>query len=120
MRKLLLVLGAAAILGATPAFAADAATCIRRNDINEYASPGDRALIVQAADRRKVLLQLTSGCSGFGQYDQVAVSGPAESSMSCISPGDTVTTVYAGEAGTCRIVSVTPYAGKMPPRASHL
>jgi hypothetical protein len=120
MRKLFVILGAAAILGATPAFAADGPTCIRRNDINEWASPGGRALVLQAADRRKVLLQLTSGCSGFGVYDQLAISGPNESGTSCVSAGDTVKTVYAGEAGFCRIVSVTPYIGKMPPRTSHL
>jgi hypothetical protein len=48
----LVVLGAAAVLGTTPALAADGPTCIRRNDINAWASSGDRALVLQAADRR--------------------------------------------------------------------
>jgi hypothetical protein len=120
MRKLFVILGAAAILGATPAAAADSATCVRRQDINEYASPGGNTVILQAADRHKVLLQLTSGCSGFGLYDQLSISGPGETSTSCVTAGDTVTTRYAGESGTCRIVSVRPYSGKMPPRTSHM
>lgn len=119
MRKLLLALGGLAILGAAPALADDQ-TCIRRNDIRDWASPASKALILETSAHRRVLLQLTSGCSGFGVYDQLAISGPLESSISCVAAGDTVSTSYAGEPGTCRIVSVTPYRGAMPRKSSHL
>jgi hypothetical protein len=120
MRKLFLAFCAAAILGATPAFAADSASCIRRNDVHEWASPAAGALVVENSARHRILLTLTSGCSGFGVYDQLAIGGVAESRASCIAAGDTVTTVYAGERGVCRVVSVAPFNGPLPPRVSHL
>ena len=120
MRNLFLAFCGAAILGATPVFAADSATCIRRNDVQQFASPGDKTLVVENSARQRVLLTLSSGCSGFGLYDQVGIGGPAESHVSCIAAGDTVTTVYAGQRGICHVVSVTPYSGPLPPRVSHL
>ncbi len=120
MRKLIPVLLCLAVLGAVPAAAADSAMCLRRVDVREWASPGPNTLIVQAETDRKVLLTLTQGCSGFGAYDGLSISGPTESRMSCISPGDTVHTTYAGERGRCRVVSVMPYSGKLPPRDSHM
>ena len=120
MRKLFLAFCSAAILGATPGFAADSATCIRRNDIHEWASPAGGSLVVENSARHRILLTLTGGCSGFGLYDHLAIGGVLESRASCIAAGDTVTTVYAGERGVCRVVSVRPYSGPLPPRVSHL
>ncbi len=121
MRKLFLAFcGAAALAGATPALAADSATCIRRNDVREWASPADKTLVVENSARHRILLTLTGGCSGFGLYDQLGIGGVLESKASCIAAGDTVTTVYAGERGVCRVVSVRPYGGPLPPRVSHL
>ncbi len=99
MRKLFLAFCGTAILGAVPAFAADSASCIRRNDIHEWASPAGGSLVVENSARHRVLLTLTSGCSGFGLYDQVGIGGALESKASCIAAGDTVSTVYAGERG---------------------
>ncbi|HEY0302446.1 MAG TPA: hypothetical protein VGC36_13970 [Rhizomicrobium sp.] len=118
MRKLFLAAAGLLVLGTLPAAAADSDICIRRNDIREWASPASKQLVLENYARRKVLLRMSGSCDGFGVYDTVQISGPLESSASCVSAGDTIRTLHAGAPGLCSVLSVAAYDGPMPPKRS--
>ena len=121
MRKLLPAICALAILIGTPAFAADSASCVRRNDIRDWSSTGHKTLLLESYSHRKVQLKLTGNCAGFGPYDSFQITGPLQTAASCIVEGDIVRTRWAGEPGLCTVVSVAPYGGELhPPGAHHL
>jgi len=119
MRKLLPAICALAILIGTPAFAADSASCVRRNDIRDWSSTGHKTLLLESYSHRKVQLKLTGNCAGFGPYDSFQITGPLQTAASCIVEGDIVRTRWAGEPGLCTVVSVTPYSGELHPPGAH-
>jgi hypothetical protein len=113
MRKTILAILAAATLAPLPALAADSPSCVRRNDIRDWASPQRRTLILENYAHHKVILKMSGSCDGFGVYDSFQITGPLESNASCIVPGDIVRTHWAGEPGECAINSVDPYDGPL-------
>jgi hypothetical protein len=118
MRKLVFALLLATSLP-LPAIAADSPSCVRRNDIRDWASPARRTLILENYAHAKVMLKMEGSCLGFGPYDGFQISGPTETAASCVAAGDTVRTHWAGEPGICHILSVTPYSGEMHPAGAH-
>jgi hypothetical protein len=115
MRKLLFVFLGLAVLGTTPALAADGPACVRRNDIRDWSSPERKLLILENYAHSKIKLKLTGNCSGFGVYDSFQITGPLEGAATCISKGDYVRTKWAGEPGLCTIVGLEPYDGPTHP-----
>ena len=89
MRKLLPAICALAILIGTPAFAADSASCLRRNDVRDWSSTGHKTLLLESYSHRKVQLKLTGNCAGFGPYDSFQITGPLQTAASCIVEGET-------------------------------
>ena len=118
MRKLVLAVLMAATLP-LPAIAADSPSCVRRNDIRDWASPARRTLILENYARHKVMLKMEGSCLGFGPYDSFRITGPLETSASCVMAGDAVHTNWAGEPGVCHILTVTPYSGELHPAGTH-
>ena len=119
MRKLILAVFGLAMLAGSPAWAEDGPACVRRNDVRDWSSFGHKTLMLESYSQRKVQLKLTGDCAGFGPYDSFQITGPLETSASCIVEGDVVHTRWAGEPGTCVVVSVTPYSGEMHPKGVH-
>src|ERR1700744_741113 len=117
MRKLPLLLAAAAVLAASSASAAD--SCVRRNDVRDWSSPARKTLLLESYEHRKILLRLSGNCAGFGPYDSFQITGPLQTAASCIAEGDVVRTRFAGEPGVCTITSLTPYGGDMHPKGAH-
>jgi hypothetical protein len=115
MRKLLLAFCGLMLL-ATPAFALDSPTCIRRNDIRDWSSPVRKTLLLENYAHKRVLLTMNGTCSGFGPYDSFQITGTLQTAASCIEVGDTVLTRWAGEPGRCQIVTISPYSGDMHPK----
>jgi hypothetical protein len=113
MRKALLALVTAATLVPQLAAAADSPICVRRNDIRDWASPARRTLILENYAHKRIILKMSGSCEGFGVYDSFQITGPLETNIDCIVPGDIVRTHWAGEPGECSITSVSPYDGPL-------
>lgn len=120
MRKLLLSLCGVAVLAATPAFATDSPSCVRRNDVRHWASPERRVLLLESYSGSRIRLTMNGTCQGFGIYDSFQITGPLEGAATCISKGDYVRTNWAGEPGLCTITDLQPYDGPVRAPQPHL
>jgi hypothetical protein len=114
-KRTLAFLLAAAVSAPQLALAADSSICIRRNDIRAWSSPARRQLVLENYAHKKVILKMSGSCEGFGTYDSFQITGPNESNIDCIVPGDVVRTNWAGEPGECSITTISPYDGPVHP-----
>jgi len=117
MRKLLLTTAAIAAM-ATPVVAAPAlgggTSCVRHNDIYNWAAISDKQLVVENYRHQRVLLNLIGTCYGFKFREAIAFRNRGASDLDCISPGDGVFVRDNGLGGRCAVTSVAPFDGPMP------
>ncbi|MEI9887910.1 MAG: DUF6491 family protein [Rhizomicrobium sp.] len=111
MRKLILALCGAAMLGVSPAVAADGTVCIRHNDIYNWTALNDKTLVLENFRHQKALVKLIGTCSNFRFHETIAIRSAGGTDLSCVEAGDTVITRDLGMTGRCAVVSVAPYTG---------
>jgi hypothetical protein len=83
-------------------------SCIHRNDILSWKSASDRVLMLESGTHQRVTLRLSPGCDKVGIYDQILISSPITSDVQCVSVGDRVVTMWAGERGICHVQAIRP------------
>ncbi len=108
-----LLLAAAAVLLASPALAAPGSTCIRHDQIDNWTALSDKQVVLEDISHHKVLVKLIGTCSDLKFHETLAVGGHGVTGLSCVEPGDTITTRNNGLGGRCAVVSVEPYTGSM-------
>jgi len=103
------LIGAAAVLAmAAPALAQP--ECMTENDLYNWTSPNAKTVILESNRGRKVVLRLVGACPELAFHENLAFGTPGSTRLSCISAGDTLTTLTVGGGRhTCAVASVEPF-----------
>ena len=115
MRKLLLITAAlAALTTQASAITTSGRTCVRHNEIYNWAAIDDKHIVVEDNRHKKVLLKLIGTCQNLRFHETIAFRNPAGFGLDCISTGDDVLVrSFASGVGRCSVVDVQPYSGSM-------
>lgn len=118
--SILLAAGLAALM-ATPALAQNGWTknhkerqaCLQIGRIYSWRAPDNRTLIVESDTHKKYKLDLMGYCPGLTFKETIGFRSPGGTTLSCVTPGDSVFFHDVGMSMRCVINKVTAYTPEM-------
>ena len=122
MRTTILIGSALAAMLALPAQAQPNA-CLRFGLIDDWHAVNSRTLVVRDTSRHWFRVGLMGSCPEVRYSEHIAIKSPGSSTLSCVSPGDTVIVHSFGPGlrERCAISTIAPYSPQQEKedRASH-